>query len=73
MTSDARIEEIYGFIHDYIEEHGFSPSLREISTGCFTSATNVVRYLDKLQMDGRVTREWRVPRSIVLLDADDTS
>lgn len=73
MSSDAMTEKIYAFIRDYIEAHGFSPSLREISRGCYTSATNVVRHLDRLQMEGRLTREMKVPRSIVLVEADDTS
>jgi len=63
-------EEVYQYIRRYIAENGFAPTIREISEGCYMSATNVIRYLDKLEAWGRISREPRTPRSIRLLEQE---
>jgi len=71
MRKDAVTEQVYTYIQDYFKQHGFAPSLRDISEGCYMSPSNVVRYLDKLEARGRISRELRKPRSIALLDEED--
>lgn len=60
-------EAIYEFIVIYIEEHEYPPTMREIAKGCYISAGNVVRYLDKLEAEGRLIREPRKARGLKLI------
>lgn len=71
MRKDTVTNQVYEYIQVYFQEHGFAPSLRDISEGCYMSPSNVVRYLDKLEAQGRISRELRKPRSIALLNEDD--
>lgn len=59
---------VFQFICDFWGEHGYSPTLREISDGCYMSPGNVYRYLDKLEMRGCIRRQTGIARSIVILD-----
>ncbi len=70
MKTDEVAAQVYAFIRAYIDEHGFAPSLRDIGEGCYLSPSNVMRYLDKLEARGLISREFRKPRSIALLDDD---
>lgn len=70
MKTDEVAAQVYTFIRAYIDEHGFAPSLRDIGEGCYLSPSNVMRYLDKLEARGLISRELRKPRSIALLDDD---
>ena len=65
---EARTLEVFQFIRDYIEEKGFSPTLREISVGCLMSRGNLPSYLGRLEGLGWVVREYNIPRSIRLGD-----
>jgi len=56
------------FICDFWQAHGYSPTLREISEGCYMSSGNVYRFLDKLEVRGCIRREPNIARSIVILD-----
>ena len=67
MHSEETSEEVFQFIRRYIVEKGFAPTIRDISDGCYMSATNVIRYLDKLEAKGRISREPNKPRSIHIL------
>ena len=69
MTDFETSNDVYDFIRDFFGENGCSPTLREIAVACYMSTTTVVRYLDKLCADGRISRELQKPRSIALLDA----
>jgi repressor LexA len=60
-------EAIYEFIVIFIEQHGYPPTMREIADGCYISAGNVVRYLDKLEAERRLIREPRKARSLKLV------
>ncbi|PJF39887.1 MAG: winged helix-turn-helix transcriptional regulator [Chloroflexi bacterium] len=66
--NDKTIEQVYFFIATYDKNYGRSPSMREIARGTFLSLGNVVRYLDKLEMQGLISREPGIARSIRLLD-----
>lgn len=71
MRKDVIAEKVYVYIRTYFKQHGFAPSLRDISEGCSMSHSNVIRYLDKLEAQGLISRELRKPRSISLLDELD--
>jgi len=59
-------EVVYAFIEKFIHEHGYSPSMREIGFGCHIGRSTVLRYLDRLEAQGRISRELGTARSISL-------
>lgn len=59
-------KQVYVFINSYIAQHGFPPSMDEIADGCYLSRSSVVRYLDRLEAWGLVSREPGIPRSLRL-------
>jgi len=44
MELTAREKEVLEFIVHYREEHGYSPSMREIAKGCYIGSLNGVSY-----------------------------
>ena len=59
---------ILDFIHDFLQDHGYPPSVREIQGGCAISSTSVVDYnLQILQREGFLRRSPEISRSIELL------
>jgi repressor LexA len=55
------------FIHGFIDERGYSPTVRDILRGCEISSTAVVQYhLDVLEKEGRIHRDPEIFRSIRL-------
>ena len=65
------LDEIVAFIRVYFLKYGFAPSLREIGEHCHIGRTTVSRYLDKLVIQGRITRMSGRARSIHLVGPDD--
>lgn len=61
------LEQIFAFICRHWEQHHYGPSLREIASECYLSRTNLYRYLDKLEVEGRILRDANVARGIILL------
>jgi repressor LexA len=60
-------ENILKFIHGFIDERGYSPTVRDILKGCTISSTAVVQYhLDVLEKEGRIHRDPEIFRSIRL-------
>ena len=60
-------ENILQFIHGFIDERGYSPTVRDILKGCGISSTAVVQYhLDVLEKEGRIHRDPEIFRSIRL-------
>jgi repressor LexA len=60
-------ENILQFIHGFIDERGYSPTVRDILKGCAISSTAVVQYhLDVLEKEGRIHRDPEIFRSIRL-------
>jgi repressor LexA len=60
-------ENILQFIHEFIDERGYSPTVRDILRGCQISSTAVVQYhLDVLEKEGRIHRDPEIFRSIRL-------
>lgn len=63
-----RQESILVFIREFLDEHSYPPTVRDIQTGCKVSSTSVVDYnLRILQRDGYLKRETEVSRGIELL------
>ena len=60
-------ENILQYIHGFIDERGYSPTVRDILKGCDISSTAVVQYhLDVLEKEGRIHRDPEIFRSIRL-------
>ena len=63
----AQRDAILAYIKDYIGEHGYAPTLREIAGALHMATISTVKfYLDRLQGEGMLTRDFRRSRSIVL-------
>ena len=64
-----RQERIHEFICDFMDDHQFPPTVRDIQAGCEISSTSVVDYnLHILQREGYLNRLPEVSRGIELLD-----
>lgn len=61
-------EQVYDFLCQYIEEHKYAPSIRDIALGCYIGRSTVIRHLDKLEGQGRISRELEQPRSIRIIE-----
>lgn len=63
-----RQERILAFIKNFMSDHQFPPTIRDIQTGCEVSSTSVVDYnLQILQREGYLRRLPEVSRGIELL------
>ncbi len=57
--------ELLGFIETFILEHGYSPSYREIMTGCsYTSVATVALHVNSLIKRGHLQKRDRSARSL---------
>lgn len=66
MIQSTRMR-VLGYIRAYIRRNGYPPSMREIGDGVgLTSLSSVSHQLEKLEDEGFITRNPRIPRSIVL-------
>lgn len=64
----SRQKAMYHFIGEYVDRHGYPPSIRDIQAGCDISSTSVVDYnLKKMEALGYIRRDPEVSRSIVLV------
>ena len=64
----ARQERILKFIDEFLEEHHYPPTVRDIQLGCEVSSTSVVDYnLKILNREGYIRRESGVSRGIELV------
>jgi repressor LexA len=62
-----RQEHILQYIQDFVQKHGYSPSIRDIQTNLKISSTSVVAYnLKALQEKGKLDREGKISRGIRL-------
>jgi repressor LexA len=72
-TSDTR-ETILKFIQDFVDERGYSPTVRDIVKGCSLSSTAVVQHhLNVLEREGRIHRDPEVFRSIQPIPVPDSN
>lgn len=69
QTADQRQQTIFKFMKDFLTEHGYPPSVREIGKAVgLKSSSTVHGYLDKLEENGLIRRDPTKPRAIDLLD-----
>ncbi len=62
-----RQQSILSFIEEFIEEHNYPPTVRDIQNGCDISSTSVVSYnLDRLKEGGFLNRDSEVSRGLKL-------
>jgi repressor LexA len=62
-------DRMLSFLRDFLGEHDYPPSIRDIQAGCGISSTSVVDYnLKALENQGRIRRDREISRGIVLLD-----
>lgn len=67
-TLSAKQTAIFRFIRDFIREHDYPPSIRDIQDGCSISSTSVVDYnLKALERQGLIRRDREVSRAIELV------
>ena len=66
-----RRQRILDYIHEFIQENGLPPTVRDIQKACDISSTSVVDYnLRLLNRDGYLNRRPDVARGIELLDEE---
>ena len=64
-------EGIIEFIHDFLRDNGYPPSIRDIAAQCGISSTSVVAYnLNKLEQAGYIRRHTDVSRGIEFLNRE---
>ena len=65
----AKQESILQLMREFIDDHDYPPSIRDIQVGCDISSTSVVDYnLKALERLGYIKRDREVSRAIELLD-----
>jgi len=64
-----RHRKIMEYLTEFIEEYGYSPSIREIGDAIDVKSTSLVDYyLNQLELRGYISREGRISRSIRVLE-----
>ena len=62
-------QKILQFIHEYFDDKGYAPTVRDILRGCSLSSTAVVQHhLNILEKEGIIHRDPEVFRSIQIMD-----
>lgn len=70
MAITKRQREVYDFIHDFVQQHGYSPSFEEIGAGLdLSSLATVHKHVSNLERKGLLKREYNRSRSIDVLPA----
>ncbi len=72
IMASHKIEIVYEYIISYKECHdGLAPSLREIGTACgIKSLSNVKYHLSRLEDEGRIEVNFRMPRMIKVIGGE---
>lgn len=62
---------ILSFLQEYMRDHSYPPSIREICSGCGISSTSVVEYnLNLLERAGYIRRDREISRGIELIEGE---
>ena len=62
-------EKVYQFVKEYIAEHGYAPSVRDICDGTgLSSPSTVFAHLQSLDKAGLIRKTGNQPRSLVLVE-----
>jgi repressor LexA len=68
MAITRRQRQVYDFISDFVQKHGYSPSFEEIGEGLgLNSLATVHKHITNLEKKGLLTRDYNRSRSIDLL------
>ncbi len=68
MELSTKRQQIIDFIHHFLVDRGYPPTIRDIQAGCGISSTSVVDYnLNVLEKAGYIRRHHEVSRGIELL------
>ncbi|HWZ43817.1 MAG TPA: transcriptional repressor LexA [Candidatus Saccharimonadales bacterium] len=68
MAITKRQRQVYDFIHDFVQQHGYSPSFEEIGAGMgLSSLATVHKHVSNLEMKGLLKRDYNRSRSIDVL------
>src|SRR5213596_4001521 len=68
MAITKRQRQMYDFIAQFVEGHGYSPSFEEIGEGMgLSSLATVHKHITNLEKKGLLTRDYNRSRSIDLL------
>src|SRR5215467_14044865 len=68
MALTRRQKEVYDFLAQFVEKHGYSPSFEEIGEGLgLSSLATVHKHVSNLEKKGLLTRDYNRSRSIDLL------
>lgn len=68
MAITKRQRQVYDFIHDFVQGHGYSPSFEEIGNGMgLSSLATVHKHISNLEKKGLLRREYNRSRSIDVL------
>ena len=60
-------KRVIDFIEEFIERHDYSPSVRDVASGCSIASSTVAQYhLKILEREGYISRDRKVSRSISL-------
>ncbi len=64
---EKKYEDVYAFIKKYIEENGFSPSVREICANCdIKSTATAYQYINRLSERGLINKAGNKKRAVSL-------
>jgi len=70
----SKQECIIRYIRQFLRNHGYPPTIRDIARGCSISSTSVVAYnLNKLEQAGYIGRHSDISRGIELLNGTEDS
>jgi repressor LexA len=68
MAITRRQRQVYDFISDFVQKHGYAPSFEEIGAGLdLSSLATVHKHISNLEKKGLLTRDYNKSRSIDLL------
>ena len=68
MALTRRQKQVYDFLAQFVEEHGYSPSFEEIGEGLgLSSLATVHKHVSNLEEKGLLKRDYNRSRSIDLL------
>ena len=71
---DIRLEEIYSYIKDFIDDNGFPPSVREIGEKFNIKSTSTVHYyIEKLRNRGLISQDANKKRAFTVMQTRSAS
>ena len=72
MKNNEKYQTVYNFIKQYIEENGFSPTVREICANCgIKSTATAYQYVNRLNEQGLIKKAGNKKRAVALSHTED--